>query len=139
MLRSLVFLITLSSVSTVFSQSPESSIDESTNEAQTQESAVSASVLYYRDPQTGEVTTPPPEVARALQQKALNFSNEGLEMVVLPDGTKKVDLQGRFQMTSVVKTNNKGERVHYCTAHPGELTDAEHLALHDNSNDVVEK
>ncbi len=131
MLRSLVFLITTATPLVVFAQSPASSSDESSSQ-QTQQPAVgSASVLYYRDPQTGEVTTPPPEVARLMQPSSVNFSNQGLEMVVLPDGTKKVDLQGRFMMTSVAKTNQEGELVHYCTDHPAELLDAEHLASHD--------
>lgn len=136
MLRSLVFLITVSSTFIVLAQSPEPSSDEAAKQQAEQPSVGSASVLYYRDPQTGEVTTPPPEIARALQPSSVNFSNQGLEMVVLPDGTKKVDLQGRFMMTSVAKTNQEGDLVHYCTDHPAELLDAEHLASH---NEPVEK
>lgn len=125
MLRSLIVLLTLLFTPMAFSQSGESS-----DEPEVHQSGVSAGMLYYRDPETGELTTPPPEVARELQPDAKKYSTEGLEMVRMSDGTIMVDLQGRFQMTTVMKTDAEGNAVQYCTAHPDRINDAEHAASH---------
>lgn len=58
----------------------------------------------YIDPDTGELTTPPPRELNELQQlqqtegkRSLEFSDEGLQVEIHPDGSESVDLQGRFQ------------------------------------------
>lgn len=58
----------------------------------------------YIDPDTGELTTPPPgekdelqQLQRTEKEGSLEFSGEGLEVEVHPDGSESVDLQGRFQ------------------------------------------
>jgi hypothetical protein len=58
----------------------------------------------YIDPDTGELTTPPPIEVDELQQlqqteeeRSLEFSDEGLQVKIHPDGSESVDLQGRFQ------------------------------------------
>jgi len=57
------------------------------------------------DPDSGEAVRPSPEQTDALQQalqtegkhRSDNFSDEGLQVVIEPDGSESVDLQGRFQ------------------------------------------
>ena len=58
----------------------------------------------YIDPDTGELTSPPPGEANDLQrlqqteeEDSLEYSGEGLEVEVHPDGSESIDLQGRFQ------------------------------------------
>jgi len=104
--------------------------NDTTEKPQSEQTSASSSVLYYRDPETGQLTTPPAEFTRSIQQDSRQFSTEGLQMVVLPDGTKMVDLQNRFQMSSVVVTDADGNLDHHCTAHPEKLSAAEHAALH---------
>jgi len=63
-----------------------------------------AAQRIYRDPVTGEFTTPPPgfveEIPPQFQQTpGANTSDQGLEVVTHPDGSQSVDLQGRFQST----------------------------------------
>ena len=90
-------------------------------------------VLYYRDPETGELTVPPPEFTQALQADALNFSDEGLKIEVLPDGTKRIDLKGRYQMSTVIRGNAAdGETV--CTNHPHTEIAAAHHHGHDHAD-----
>lgn len=81
------------------------------------ETHLSSGMLYYRDPETGELGMPPPGAMRAMQIDAMNFSGEGLEVQTLPDGSKMVDLQGRFQMSSTVHQGSSG-LVHQCTSQP---------------------
>jgi hypothetical protein len=59
----------------------------------------------YIDPDTGELTTPPPREVNELQQlqkteeeRSLEFSDEDLQVKIHPDGSESVDLQGRFQL-----------------------------------------
>lgn len=58
----------------------------------------------FVDPDTGELTSPPPSDGLAPRRvldprlaRALSTSHDGLRQVRFPDGTVKVDLQGRFQ------------------------------------------
>lgn len=81
------------------------------------ETHFSAGMLYYRDPETGELGMPPAGTMRAMQVDAMNFSHEGLEVQILPDGSKMVDLQGRFQMSSTVHQGPDG-LVHQCSSQP---------------------
>ena len=77
----------------------------------------SSSTLYYRNPENGRLEVPPPEIAAALQQDSRNFSDEGLEIIKHPDGSTQIDLQGRFQMSSIIRQNDNGYE-HLCTNHP---------------------
>ena len=81
------------------------------------EPGFSSGMIYYRDPETGELSMPPPEVMRAMQIDELNFSDRGLRVQILPDGSKMIDLQGRFKMSSTVKVGPNGP-VHHCTDQP---------------------
>ena len=63
-----------------------------------------AAQRIYRDPVTGEFTTPPPgfvdELPQQFQQTpGASSSDQGLEVITHPDGSQSVDLQGRFQST----------------------------------------
>lgn len=63
------------------------------------------------DRATGKLRPPTPEEARRLaegMQKMLNRSSDGLTVVEHPDGSKSVNLEGRFQSLSVGKVNSDG-------------------------------
>ncbi len=131
-LKAIIFLSMLHAAT--FLSAQEQQIEEPSQDAakdlqSAQATQLSPGLLYYRDPETGELTVPPPHIARALQQDAINFSDAGLELVVLPDGTKMIDLQGRYQMSSVVKPGANGLEQH-CTTHPHTLNAVEHMRLH---------
>ncbi len=131
MLHKLLLLILMLPLTGILSQAnelPDERPDEPSD--QPQQTRFTSGVLYYRDPETGELTTPPADMARLLQRDSANFSDQGLEMIIKPDGTKMVDLQGRFQMSSVIKTDADGHITHHCTTHPETLNATEHAALH---------
>lgn len=78
---------------------PNSAITKSTVK-----SPMAAGMKIYRDPETGEFLSSPPEGDLGIPQQdvtlgseANSFSDEGLETVTHPDGSVSVDLQGRFQ------------------------------------------
>lgn len=57
----------------------------------------------------------------AIQEKTarmLNQSDEGLEVIIMQDGTEYVDLKGRYQMISKVKIVD-GKQVFVCDGNPG--------------------
>lgn len=91
-----------------------------------------AGLRVYIDPETGEILDEiPPEAQEQLERRArerypLNYSHEGLESVTLPDGSVRLDLQGRFRSFQAVRRNEYGELEHLCTQHPGGL----HQFLH---------
>lgn len=125
-----LLLMTLLPSVMVFAQEVEQQAESTVNAA----SQFSPGLLYYRDPETGELGVPPAHVARAMQLDATNFSDAGLELVELPDGSKMIDLQGRFQMSSVIEPGADG-LVQHCTSHPHTLAAAEHSRLHQTSNE----
>jgi len=128
MVASLLFAV----VSTAQAQQSE---DNSQNQPEvTSDSQFSAGLLYYRDPETGQLGVPPADVMQALQLDERNFSDEGLEVVILPDGTKMIDLQGRYQMSSVIKPGQNGV-IHHCTSHPNTLNAVEHASLHQANDE----
>lgn len=71
-----------------------------------------AAQRIYRDPVTGEFTTPPAGVQEIPQQfqqtPGGDTSAEGLDVVTHPDGSKSVDLQGRFQSTVFATIDKDG-------------------------------
>ena len=76
------------------------------------------------DPETGQLTSRPADGA-GLQSAVdpLNWSSEGLQREVLPDGTVRVDLQGRFMSSSYAVRQPDGPvRVEH--APPPELSGA---------------
>jgi len=89
------------------------------------ETVVPGAMMMARDPLTGELRAPTAEEMAALGAglsragQSLNYSDEGLKQVVLPDGTVMVDLQGRFMSTSVAFIDADGRLVRQCNDHPG--------------------
>ena len=87
-------------------------------------------MMVFVDPETGQrVSRPITEAQRQMSRSArarLNRSSEGLDVVHRPDGSMMVNLQGRFQNTSVVRRAADGSLRMDCG------TDAEPLG-HDAS------
>lgn len=67
----------------------------------------------FINPETGKLGGPPagvePPGLSIATQNRLNRSSDGLQTRQLPDGTTLMDLQGRFQNTSVVTLDHDGE------------------------------
>lgn len=64
------------------------------------------------DPDTGELGMPTPEQQKAMDddlREMLSRSADGLQPEVLPDGSVRVDLQGRFQSVSVASIDAAGQ------------------------------
>lgn len=82
-----------------------------------------AGVSVHIDPETGEILGYR-RVERPLDRlddrlrEALSRSSEGLEPVVLPDGSVQVDLQGRFRHLGVARIGNDGQPYLGCFDHP---------------------
>lgn len=135
--KAVIFLSMLLAATVLLAQEHEANdfSQDSAKELQSaQATQLSPGLLYYRDPETGELTVPPPHIAQALQQDSINFSDAGLEVVILPDGSKMIDLQGRYQMSSVVKPGADGLEQH-CTTHPHTLNAVEHVRLHQTRDE----
>ena len=73
-----------------------------------------ASLIIYIDPETGRPTSTPTEAQRAEVRAALaemvNWSQEGLVEVVMPDGSVVMDTQGRFGMALIAEVAPDGTR-----------------------------
>ena len=67
----------------------------------------------HLDPETGEATHRPADEAahsrEARLRRVLDRSDAGLEVRELPDGSRIVDLEGRFQSMSVLKADAQGQ------------------------------
>lgn len=73
--------------------------------------ARSNALVVYLDPATGRPAAPPKDVTRALErasQALTSRSDEGLATFTLPNGTKGVDLEGRFMNLSRVRRAPNG-------------------------------
>jgi len=69
------------------------------------------------DRKTGKLRQPTPEESRALGaalKNLVNRSGEGLTVVERSNGTKSVDLKGRFQSATVVTRNADGSMSEKC-------------------------
>lgn len=81
-----------------------------------------AGMIAYVDPVTGGHTSTPTEEQRAAMRAALEHalsrSVEGLQEVVLPDGSVMVDLQGRFQEAVVARRAPDGTLHTFCVIDP---------------------
>jgi len=74
----------------------------------------SAGMHVALDPETGELGMPSPEQQKQLHaelDEMLSRSTDGLRREVLPDGTVRVNLQGRFQNASIATIDAQG-RLH---------------------------
>jgi hypothetical protein len=66
------------------------------------------------DPVTGQRTMPSPEARRAAGVPELDRSMRGLKVEHRPDGSRRVDLQGRFQEYMVLELTPEGRKVERC-------------------------
>jgi len=63
------------------------------------------------DPQTGTLRLPTPQETHELVDSLIELTNrstEGLQMVTLANGTKAVDIDGRFQSVMLARPNEDG-------------------------------
>jgi hypothetical protein len=71
-----------------------------------------AGMMAYIDPETGELTTGPAPASEvevdADLKNALRRDDTGLEVVTHADGSKSMDLQGRYQHVSVIRIDENG-------------------------------
>ncbi|GEM_PF-2964500 len=93
--------------------------------ARTQSRQTAQGMQLHLDPQTGERTySAAAETTRTDEdtlKRALNRSDEGLKERVLEDGTRLVDLQGRFQNLFAARTDARGSVVLGCFTQPSRL------------------
>lgn len=74
------------------------------------------------DPETGEIlgyrrAEPPAERLEQPLSEALSRSDEGLRQMTLPDGSVRVDLQGRFRHLNAARLGRSGEIEQICADH----------------------
>lgn len=83
-----------------------------------------AGMIVGKDPVTGRIGKPTPEQRAEIERSAplaspaLDRSGEGLTVVHRPDGSKMVDLQGRFQEYTVVRIGPDGKKTQVCVQGP---------------------
>jgi hypothetical protein len=80
-----------------------------------------AGMLVGIDPETGRPGRPSKafrDKLAALRAPGLDRSSDGLTVVTRPDGSKHVDLQGRFQEYMVVRLTPDGRKVEDCVEGP---------------------
>jgi hypothetical protein len=85
--------------------------------------ARSAGMVVGIDPETKTLVFPSAADRAALQRQplsspALDRSDAGLTVIHRPDGSKMVDLQGRFQEYAVVRITPDGKKVESCVQGP---------------------
>ena len=79
----------------------------------------SAGMIVGIDPETGKPGMPSAEArARLSQNPALDRSMTGLTVVTHPDGSKHLDLKGRFQEYMVLRLTPDGRKVETCVQGP---------------------
>jgi hypothetical protein len=73
---------------------------------------VAATIGALKTPDTGTAPATPSRTPAEIE--ATRMDTEGLVVVTLPNGAKKMDLQGRFQMESRVVVGADGQLVFQC-------------------------
>ena len=99
--------------------------------------------IVYIDPDSGQAVAPSPEQTDALQQalqavgkdRSKNFSDEGLQVVIEPDGSESVDLQGRFQsyLHATIDKNGKITIDHQSSGAESHQGSAQVHSVHDKA------
>ena len=83
----------------------------------------SAGMVVGIDPETGRVGMPSREFKDAMRDDprgpAMSRSMDGLRVIHKPDGSKMVDLQGRFQEYTVVRITPDGRKEQTCVEGSG--------------------
>ncbi len=88
--------------------------------------ARAAGMVVGIHPETGRPGMPTPEqreeirnaAGAALQSSALDRSGEGLQVVHRPDGSRSIDLQGRFHEYAVIRIRPNGAKEQTCVQGP---------------------
>lgn len=92
---------------------PEAGVPPQADTSEKVDSGAAAARVYV-DPATGRIGRPPPGTMprgdTAAGQRGLDRSHEGLEAQVLPDGTRLLHLQGRFQHRGHLTIDAAGEQ-----------------------------
>lgn len=92
---------------------------------------ISDNTYFRKDPVTGKVRQPDKSYYQELEKLNLNQSDKNLEVETLADGSKRVNLQGRFMQHSAVISGN-GKSRHICLDHTKDL----HNIKPSNSRDA---
>ena len=71
-----------------------------------------AGMRIFADPQTGEIGPPTTENMSQIARPDDDFS--GLTIVRRADGSKHIDLQGRFQESMIIQLDKNGHKVMNC-------------------------
>ena len=131
-------LLVLIAAAAVLLRNPSSGPDRGTTDSVAASAAAvsiapaptEAGMMAYIDPETGDLTTgPAPAGELALDadtQNALRRDDSGLEVVTRADGSKVMNLQGRYQHVSVIHIDANGVKT-VCTDNE---TSAEHNLNH---------
>ena len=80
--------------------------------------ATASGMVVYRDPESGRLTSTPPEGVEPLSpelEAALDRSSEGLYETLAADGSPMIDLQGRFQNVMLAGGSAAGAHT-FCTS-----------------------
>lgn len=89
---------------------------------------VAPGMWIFLDPETGLITdSPSPEQAAAMRAQVATLVNEstvGLVGRTYPDGSKSLDLRGRFQSVSILTLTPSGEPKMTCAETPDEALGA---------------
>jgi hypothetical protein len=78
----------------------------------------SAGMVVQLDTETGRVGMPTAAFRARIPDPALSRSMEGLNVVTKPDGSKMINLQGRFQEYVVIRLTPDGRKVQACVDGP---------------------
>jgi hypothetical protein len=94
--------------------------------------AQASGLRAFIDPETGQLVSQPVTQAQKNAVEAVDPAfrqdDEGLQIVYFADGSSMMDLQGRFQLATVVETKPDGSLRTYCS-------DADHLKLGQHTHD----
>lgn len=80
----------------------------------------SAGMIVGFDPETNQLGMPTAEQLQELKllENPKNWSDEGLVVEIRPDGSKSIDVQGRFMEYTVVRMGPDGKLVYDCVQGP---------------------
>jgi hypothetical protein len=85
------------------------------------EAPAAAGLRVYFDPETGEITSVPPQSEVVPLAGAQQVRPDRLPEITLADGSVMVRLDERFEETTVMSIDANGRRVVTCAQHPGQV------------------
>ncbi len=124
LLITISFIVMVSIVRQFASKSPQSEPAPPVSEEISAAEAGNHMVVSI-DPKTKEIKpdVPIPEELRRQIREMSRFSTKGLRVETLPDGSKRLDLEGRFQNYAVAVIDSAGSHVTCVTAEELEQAD----------------